>query len=84
MKKLRYYARFIVVCLLLNKMDVVKELVKVSKCGVAAVQLYFVQIGPCLEGSIQSWALDLKEDIDTLEWVQRRAVKLIKGLETKS
>lgn len=29
-KKLRYYARFIVVCLLLNKMDVVKELVKVS------------------------------------------------------
>ncbi|XP_051693834.1 protein SCAI isoform X2 [Oryctolagus cuniculus] len=27
-KKLRYYARFIVVCLLLNKMDVVKELVK--------------------------------------------------------
>ncbi|XP_043913966.1 protein SCAI isoform X2 [Protopterus annectens] len=27
-KKLRYYARFIVVCLLLNKMDLVKELVK--------------------------------------------------------
>ncbi|KAM5184616.1 protein SCAI isoform 3-T3 [Callospermophilus lateralis] len=27
-KKLRYYARFIVVCLLLNKMDVVKDLVK--------------------------------------------------------
>lgn len=29
-KKLRYYARFIVVCLLLNKMDLVKVLVKVS------------------------------------------------------
>ena len=28
-KKLRYYERFIVVCLLLNKMDVVKDLVKV-------------------------------------------------------
>uniref|UniRef100_A0A8C4T4K8 Suppressor of cancer cell invasion n=1 Tax=Erpetoichthys calabaricus TaxID=27687 RepID=A0A8C4T4K8_ERPCA len=27
-KKLRYYARYIVVCLLLNKMDLVKELVK--------------------------------------------------------
>nr|XP_033818027.1 protein SCAI isoform X2 [Geotrypetes seraphini] len=27
-KKLRYYARFIVVCLLLNKMDLVKDLVK--------------------------------------------------------
>lgn len=30
-KKLRYYARFIVVCLLLNKMDVVKDLVKVCQ-----------------------------------------------------
>lgn len=30
-KKLRYYARFIVVCLLLNKMDLVKVLVKVSQ-----------------------------------------------------
>ena len=29
-KKLRYYARFIVVTLLLNKMDFVKELVKVG------------------------------------------------------
>lgn len=29
MKKLRYYARYIVVCLLLNKMDLVKVLVKV-------------------------------------------------------
>lgn len=28
-KKLRYYARYIVVCLLLNKMDLVKVLVKV-------------------------------------------------------
>ncbi|XP_053229027.1 protein SCAI-like [Podarcis raffonei] len=27
-KKLHYYARFIVVCLLLNKMDVIKDLVK--------------------------------------------------------
>lgn len=30
-KKLRYYARYIVVCLLLNKMDLVKVLVKVFK-----------------------------------------------------
>lgn len=30
-KKLRYYARYIVVCLLLNKMDLVKVLVKVLK-----------------------------------------------------
>ena len=31
MKKLRYYARYIVVCLLLNKMDLVKVLVKVRR-----------------------------------------------------
>ena len=30
-KKLRYYARYIVVCLLLNKMDLVKVLVKVRR-----------------------------------------------------
>jgi hypothetical protein len=29
-KKLRFYARFIVVTLLLNKMDFVKELIKVG------------------------------------------------------
>ena len=29
-KKLRYYARFIVVCLLLKKMKLVRELVKVK------------------------------------------------------
>ena len=29
-KKLRYYARFIVVCLLLKKMKLVRELVRVS------------------------------------------------------
>lgn len=32
-KKLRYYARFIVVCLLLKKMKLVRELVKVSFCS---------------------------------------------------
>ena len=33
-KKLRYYARFIVVSLLLNKVDLVKELIQViHSCG---------------------------------------------------
>ena len=32
-KKLRYYARFIVVCLLLKKMKLVCDLVKVSTCS---------------------------------------------------
>lgn len=36
-KKLRYYARYIVVCLLLNKMDLVKVLVKVW------TEFYFLQ-----------------------------------------
>lgn len=31
-KKLRYYARFIVVCLLLKKMKLVRDLVRVSIC----------------------------------------------------
>lgn len=47
-KKLRYYARYIVVCLLLNKMDLVKVLVKVrmlnhcSELKVEAVQLHLL------------------------------------------
>lgn len=47
-KKLRYYARYIVVCLLLNKMDLVKVLVKVrllnhcSELTVEAVQLHLL------------------------------------------
>ncbi len=32
-KKLRYYARFIVVCLLLKKMKIVRDLVRVSELG---------------------------------------------------
>ena len=32
-KKLRYYARFIVVCLLLKKMKIVRDLVRVSEIG---------------------------------------------------
>ena len=32
-KKLRFYARFIVVCLLLKKMKLVRDLVRVSQCS---------------------------------------------------
>ena len=39
-KKLRYYARFIVVCLLLPKLDVIVDLIKVS-CIVTTVDDYF-------------------------------------------
>lgn len=45
-KKLRYYARFIVVCLLLNKMDVVKDLVKV-KTSHALLMEEFVMFLTC-------------------------------------
>lgn len=38
-KKLRYYARFIVVCLLLKKMKLVRELVVVS-LGLASGTLF--------------------------------------------
>lgn len=38
-KKLRYYARFIVVCLLLKKMKLVRDLVRVSICFEANINL---------------------------------------------
>lgn len=46
-KKLRYYARFIVVCLLLKKMKLVRELVKVFMIHnfiFLNIQVYFLNV----------------------------------------
>ena len=52
-KKLRYYARFIVVCLLLKKMKFVRELVRVSSLvSYFYKSLYFILFMVCVVISI--------------------------------
>ncbi len=53
----------------------------VSRTREANLSLYFVLVRPHLEYCLQMWNSQYRRDMDLLECVQRRATKMIQGIE---